>query len=142
VKYTSIKKILVPLDGSRNSLRGLDMAIFLARQCRATITGVYSHNVRPTTEFPTIQSLQKKVPKQVTAFLEGMKTKAAKKGVIFNYAILKGSPEHTIIKMAHRKKFDIIVIGSRGHGSARGIFFGSVSHNVLHKSKIPVLIVK
>ena len=138
----SIKKILVPLDGSRNSLRGLDMAIFLARQCGSTITGVYSHNVRPATEFPTIQSLQKKVPKQVTAFLEGMKTKAAKKGVIFNYAILKGSPEYTIIKMAHGKKFDIIVIGSRGHGAARGIFFGSVSHNVLHRSKIPVLIVK
>jgi len=142
VKHASIKKILVPLDGSRNSLRGLDMAIFLARQCGSTITGVYSHNVRPATEFPTIQSLQKKVPKQVRAFLEGMRTKAAKKGVIFNYAILKGSPEYTIIKMAHGKKFDIIVIGSRGHGAARGIFFGSVSHNVLHKSKIPVLIVK
>ena len=142
MKHVSIKKILVPLDGSRNSLRGLDMAIFLARQCGSTITGVYSHNVRPATEFPTIQSLQKKVPKQVRAFLEGMRTKAAKKGVIFNYAILKGSPEYTIIKMAHGKKFDIIVIGSRGHGAARGIFFGSVSHNVLHKSKIPVLIVK
>ncbi len=142
MKHVSIKKILVPLDGSRNSLRGLDMAIFLARQCGSTITGVYSHNVRPTTEFPTIQSLQKKVPKQVRVFLEGIRTKAAKKGVIFNYAILKGSPEHTIIKMAHGKKFDIIVIGSRGHGAARGIFFGSVSHNVLHKSKSPVPIVK
>ncbi len=138
----SIKKILVPLDGSRNSVRGLEMAIFLARQCRATITGVYSHSISSNTEFPTLQSLQKKVPKQVPSFLEGMKTKAARKGVVFNYAILKGRPEYTIIKMAHGKKFDIIVIGSRGHGAARGIFFGSVSHNVLHKSKIPVLIVK
>ena len=137
-----IKKILVPLDGSRNSVRGFDMAIFLARQCGATITGVYSHSISSNTEFPTVKSLQKKVPKQVTAFLEGMKTKAAKKGVVFNYAILKGKPEYTIVKMAHRKKFDIIVIGSRGQGAAREIFFGSVSHNVLHKSKIPVLIVK
>jgi nucleotide-binding universal stress UspA family protein len=36
-----IKKILVPLDGSKNSLRGLDEAIYLARQCQATITGLY-----------------------------------------------------------------------------------------------------
>ena len=36
-----IKKILVPLDGSKNSFRGLNEAIYLARQCHATITGLY-----------------------------------------------------------------------------------------------------
>ena len=30
-----IKKILVPIDGSKNSLRGLDEAIYIARQCQA-----------------------------------------------------------------------------------------------------------
>jgi nucleotide-binding universal stress UspA family protein len=35
-----IKKILVPLDGSKNSMRGLDEGIYLARQCQATITGL------------------------------------------------------------------------------------------------------
>ena len=34
------KKILVPLDGSKNSLRGLDMAIHLARQSQGTITAL------------------------------------------------------------------------------------------------------
>ncbi|PJB96335.1 MAG: universal stress protein, partial [Nitrosopumilales archaeon CG_4_9_14_0_8_um_filter_34_10] len=29
----NIKKILVPIDGSKNSMRGLDEAIYLARQC-------------------------------------------------------------------------------------------------------------
>ena len=37
-----ISKILVPLDGSKNSIRGLEMAITLARSCGATITGIYS----------------------------------------------------------------------------------------------------
>ncbi|MFB5645971.1 MAG: universal stress protein, partial [Nitrosopumilaceae archaeon] len=32
-----IKKILVPLDGSKNSERGLDMAMSMARQCGATL---------------------------------------------------------------------------------------------------------
>ena len=36
-----IKKILVPLDGSKNSIRGLDNAISIARACQATITGIY-----------------------------------------------------------------------------------------------------
>ena len=34
------KKILVPLDGSANSIRGLDMAIHIARQSQGTITAL------------------------------------------------------------------------------------------------------
>jgi len=51
---------------------------------------------------------------------------------------------YIIVKFAHTKKnkFDLIVIGSRGMGSAKEIFLGSTSNYVLHKSKIPVLIVK
>ncbi len=35
------KKILVPLDGSSNSFRGLDVAIHMARESHASITGLY-----------------------------------------------------------------------------------------------------
>ncbi len=34
------KKILVPLDGSKNSIRGLDMAIHIAKQSLGTITAL------------------------------------------------------------------------------------------------------
>jgi len=37
-----IKNILVPLDGSKNSIRGLDEAISLAQQFHATITAIYA----------------------------------------------------------------------------------------------------
>ena len=40
-----IKKILVPLDGSKNSIRGLDRAISLARACHGTITGLHIKSV-------------------------------------------------------------------------------------------------
>ena len=43
----NVKKILVPLDGSKNSMRGLDEAIYLARQCHATITGLYVIPIYP-----------------------------------------------------------------------------------------------
>ena len=35
------EKILVPLDGSPNSMRGLDKAMSLARASNAEITGLY-----------------------------------------------------------------------------------------------------
>jgi nucleotide-binding universal stress UspA family protein len=36
----------------------------------------------------------------------------------------------------------MIVIGARGRSRAKEIFLGSVSNYVVHKSKLPVLIVK
>jgi len=50
---SKIKKILVPLDGSPNSFRGLDVAIQMARQCHATITGLYVVGIaKPRTDEP------------------------------------------------------------------------------------------
>ena len=51
---------------------------------------------------------------------------------------------NNIVKFAHNKKnkIDIIVIGSRGRGTAKEMFFGSVSHHILHVSNLPVLVVK
>lgn len=53
-----ISKILVPLDGSNNPQRGLEMAITPSRQYVATITGVFS--IHPSySEFLGIGSVVK-----------------------------------------------------------------------------------
>ena len=43
-----ITKILVPLDGSKNSQKGLEMAIRLARQCNAKLTALYAIHATAT----------------------------------------------------------------------------------------------
>jgi nucleotide-binding universal stress UspA family protein len=59
-----------------------------------------------------------------------------------HYAAAKGSPAHSILEYAEKHGNDLIVMGSRGLGPIREFFLGSVSHNVVQNSKIPVLIVK
>ena len=137
-----IKKILVPLDGSKNSFRGLDEAIYLARQCGATLTGLYVIPFYPRglTLFPLphVRELSERA-KKIMAYA---KKRAAQNGIVFNEKITDGHEPDEIIDFAKEKKFDLIVIGARGHGAAKRFFLGSVSNTVVHGSKTPVLVVK
>ena len=138
-----ISKILVPLDGSKNSVRGMEMAITLAKQCGATITGVYSIYAPPHSEFRGVGSVEKVFNSKIKEFMEDAKTLVEKNGIKFKERLMRGDIGYNIVKFAHGKeKFDMIVMGSRGRSSTKEVFFGSVSNYVIHTSKIPVLIVK
>lgn len=142
---TQFKNILVPLDGSKNSLRGLDLAIGLARQCQAKVMGIYVIQRPPHPAFRAPRSIQypeKPLLKDAEKTMEFAKKHSAQNGILFEQKITFGDPGSMIVKFAKDKKFDIIVMGARGRGAIKEIFFGSVSNYVLHKSKLPVLVVK
>ena len=138
-----ISKILVPLDGSKNSKRGLETAITLARNCGATITGIYSIYAPPHSEFKGVGSVEEAFNVEIKKWMGEAKTLAAQNGIVFTNKIMRGEIGYNIIKASHGKtKFDMIVMGSRGRSNTKEIFFGSVSNYVVHTSKIPVVIVK
>jgi nucleotide-binding universal stress UspA family protein len=122
-----IKKILVPIDGSKNSFRGLDEAIIIARNCHAVISGLYVTPLSPPVSAEQKEYIKNYLLKNANKFMRKAKEHSAQNG---------------IVKFAHDKNFDLIVIGSRGMGSIKETFLGSTSNYVVHKSKIPVLIVK
>ncbi|MEM4378910.1 MAG: universal stress protein [Candidatus Nitrosotenuis sp.] len=136
------QKILVPLDGSKNSIRGLNHAIYLARQCQATITGIYVIPRPPHPAFRTPSYPEKPLLKDADRTIQFAKKHCAQNGIFFEGKITFGDPAHTIVRFAKDKKFDAIVIGARGRGAVKEFFFGSVSNYVLHKSGLPVLVVK
>ena len=137
-----LQKILVPLDGSKNSLRGLDEAIYLARQCQATITGLYIIPIYPRNLADAIMPFQIHLNKEAKKFMDSAKKRSAQKGIDFKSKIIFGSPTVEIEELAKKGKFDIIVIGSRGQSGLKEVFLGSVANAIVHKSKIPVLVVK
>ena len=142
MQLQEIKKILVPMDGSKNSLRGLDTAIYIARQCHATLTGLYVMPIYPKSLLLKPIPYEVELAKIARAFLEKAKTRSAQNGIVFNEKIVKGHVAEVILDFAKDKKFDLIVMGARGLGSVKEAFLGSVSNAVVHKSKIRVLIVK
>jgi nucleotide-binding universal stress UspA family protein len=74
--------------------------------------------------------------------MESAKTICAQKGILFKYKIVFGSPTIEIDEASKNKEFDIIVIGSRGQSGLKEVFLGSIAKAIVHKSKIPVLVVK
>ena len=56
-----------------------------------------------------------------------------------------GKPGHageTIAAMATRGRFDLVVMGSHGHGALARLVLGSVAAQVLAQTKVPVLLVR
>ena len=87
-------------------------------------------------------SWRKKVSRQAKGFMEKTKRACAQKGVVFNYRIISGIVTMDIAGFANRKKFDLVVIGHRGHTTAREIFLGSVANAILHRCRMPVMVIK
>ena len=138
----NIRNILVPLDGSKNSFKALTKAIYLAKKCNAAITALYVLRVaydNPSLLYvPQTQNELKKVEK----FLDAAKKQVVKNSVNFKKKTLFGHEAKQIVDFAQKQKFDLIVIGARGHGGIKQMILGSISNTVVHSSKIPVLIVK
>lgn len=50
------------------------------------------------------------------------------------------TPGLGVVNLANEFNADLIVTGSRGQGTLRRTFLGSVSDYILHHSKVPVLV--
>ena len=138
---TNIKKILVPLDASENSLRSLDYAVDLAQKYNAEITGL---NVIPNMPemFRDAPPYSEKAQKDAGNMMTEAKKRTSEKNVKFQDKIVRGSAGKELVKFAEENNFDLIIIGSRGIGSVKEAFLGSVSNYISHKSNVPALIVK
>jgi len=138
----SIQKILVALDGSRNSLRALTKAITLAKQTNASITGIFVIQAYPTEMGLVKTVVGNALSKKCKNFMSVAKSKCKRNNIEFLSVVECGEEGRSIVLFAEKNNYDMIVMGSRGMGFPKELFFGSTSNYVLHNSKIPVLIVK
>jgi len=63
-------------------------------------------------------------------------------GITVNEVLLFASPAESIIEEAKIRKCDLIIMGTRGLGSLRGLLLGSQTHKVISMATCPVLAVK
>ena len=140
------KKIMVCLDGSKNSIKGLQTAINLAKQMNAKILGI--HSVTKFGAFTAVHTPKippKKWPKDARKIIKDAKKLVEKSNIDFEGVVLAGhTAGYDLATFANNpvNKIDQIVVGARGMGFPKELFFGSTSNFILHKAKAPVTIVK
>ena len=141
-----LSKILVPVDGSENSFRALEQAIFLSTKIQeAQITVLYIIEDLPSLYIYSpkiIEKLRADYKSEYTKILERCKEIAKKNKININTVLLEGDPASKIIGYSEMEKFDLIIIGSRGMGKFKEVIIGSVSNKVLHHAKCSVMLVR
>lgn len=139
-------KILLPVDGSDVSLKAVRVALDMMRQGLAAElvlanvqepANLYEMMTAPDPE--VLERVSQAAGADILAPAAALLTAA---GVAFEREVAGGDPAHTIVDIAERYRCGLIVMGARGNSSLRSALLGSVSNEVLHAAKVPVMIVK
>jgi nucleotide-binding universal stress UspA family protein len=129
-----LEKMLVPVDGSLVSKRAAKDAEAIAAKAGSKVTLLY---VQEQSLFRMRPQLSERIGKQVLSTIAGQF-----ENVKVEQKLESGHPGSVITRLADEENYDIIVMGSHGHSSARRVLLGNVSDQVLHYSNQSVLIVK
>jgi nucleotide-binding universal stress UspA family protein len=145
------KKILVPIDGSEQSFKAIDVAAKLAHNGNVEIVLLnvvgreqLPEAVRRFAEVEHIEGPPEWQYEQMVAagVLKAGQKRAHSKGVqIVDTRVRHGDPTKAIVEAASFDYVDMIVMGNRGLGSVKGLAFGSVSQKVSHLAPCSVITV-
>jgi nucleotide-binding universal stress UspA family protein len=140
-------KILVAYDGSNLSKKALQKAVSLVEESNVSqgmtleIIHVYHYPSVVGTPYFIDTSTSPILIEQAKQVIDNAKTYVPSTLPV-KYVLLQGAPAATILQYAEEKQHDLIITGSRGLGTIREFFLGSVSHYIVQNAKVPVLIIK
>ena len=154
VNPVSIKKILVPVDGSETSFKAANYAIHFAKLVNAELIPVnIVEDVKQGGAIglqakygnvSIVKAFNKARKQSAEGWLKKIENSAEKLGVQAKSVILdaEGKNEKKMVtEYAVKNNIDIIIIGSKGGARFRTLWIGGFANSVLHHSTVPVLVV-
>jgi nucleotide-binding universal stress UspA family protein len=139
-------RVLVPVDGSSNSLRAVDHLIE-KRHWYADGLEIHLLNVQHSVQRDVGQFVGSGAVREFQ-HEEGLKALAPARarldaaGVPYAFHIGVGHPPETIALYAEQKKADLIVLGTRARGGVAGLLLGSVATPLVRHTSVPILLLK
>jgi len=135
--------IIVALDGSEQSLLAIEHARAIAECFRSKLVLVHAFphtsDLRDSIEYNNLVALRIKKGEEI---IEAAREQLGRTSIEVDEDLLEGPAAEAILSAAATRKSDLIVMGSRGMGSLKGMVFGSVSTKVAHYAPCPVMVVR
>ncbi len=147
-----MRKMLVPVDGSKCALKAVDIATDLADKQSANIVLLHVSKIRKlpdsVLQFLEVEHIQEPAAwlyERAVAdhILQEARDRVRAKGLTaVQTTVRDGDPARVIVDFAKEQNVDAIVMGTRGVSDLRGLFMGSVAHKVSHLAECTVVAVK
>jgi nucleotide-binding universal stress UspA family protein len=140
------ERMLVPLDGSPRAEQALPVAARLAHAAGGSV--VLVQVVSPPTDFggglaPAPLLTEQVIEDDLAAATDYLKMVACSltfEGIDTTTEVLFGSPAHHLLATAEARAADLIVLCSHGRTGFTRWVLGSVAHQLVHHSPVPVLV--
>lgn len=149
----TISRIVVPIDGSKNSMEAADYAVKMAEKYGSELSVVHVINIDQYLQAFGLYRLS--YPDQIKKKIDDAKVEsqewftevtknAEQKKVRVKTEVIDSplSVVAAIVNYAESEKADLIVIGTRGHSGISKMLLGSVASGVITYAPCPVLVVK
>ncbi len=139
-------KVLVPVDGSKESESILRYVTYMATELDLEVT-LFHAWVRKSEDFPLTGGVEQinQVRKGREGYIKRMETRLKGKGVNVNSVfkeVLTGGAAEEIIKLAEEGDFSMVAMATHGRSGLGRWIFGSNAEKVLEVGSTPLLLVR
>ena len=143
-----LKKLLVPLDGSKLAEQALPYAKTLAKKHEAELM-----LIRILPPFVVIPELQQtdysgsdmlpRIEKEARSYLTGKQQELLADDLPTRIEIVEGGPvAEMILELAREREADLIVMSTHGYSGNELWAYGSVANKVLQRAPCPIFLVR
>lgn len=136
-----MKNVIVGYDGSEQSKRALDRAASLGR-AGAKVTIVTAVDIGSRAAGRSMGALNEDELKEAAEMLDSARADLETQGIDAHSIEGEGDAADVIVEAAEQTGADLIVVGTRGHGTGKRHLVGSVSTKVVHHATCDVLVVR
>jgi nucleotide-binding universal stress UspA family protein len=151
----SIRKILVPVDGSSPSVKALQYAFHLAELQTSDAELIVMHVLEDVKQGGAIglqakygnvrlvEGFKRTMRKAALEWLKQIEEAAQKKRIRLKTEIVdEGSKVEAILDYTEKNGVDLIVIGSKGITGFKRLLLGSIANAVVASAPCPVMVVR
>lgn len=143
-------RVLLATDGSTGAGIAVDLVAAIDWPTGTTVEVVEAIETRPaafggpwpTLAYTQIDQIESDLLSLGRATVDAASARLREIGLGATGSVHRGRPASVIAELASSSHADLIVVGSRGHGTIESMLLGSVSSEVIDRASVPVLVAR